>query len=203
MSKYLKQSKLLSFTYFILMLAASCENKEKKDEPGSSAVIENADVGKGKVMSSFTGGKLDTLYIGRAAFDTIQNAKIVFSFTFAGPDSLTMHGWLYKPGGGPHKEFDSLPNFKLANSKASNYTYGIETYFGNLILSSDVYAKLKIALNDAAIKYVVFAPYKLGNNIGYKICVTKDNMSIMSVMADVDPVPDSDLNPSPPKNNAN
>src|SRR4249920_2635949 len=101
MSKYFKQSKLLLFTFFILMLAASCEDKGKKEEPGSPAVIENEDAGKGK-EALFTGGKLDTLYIDRAAFDSIQNAKIVFSFTFAGPDSLTMHGWLYKPGGGPH-----------------------------------------------------------------------------------------------------
>ena len=92
----------------------------------------------------------------------------------------------------------------MANSKASkDYTYGIGTYFGNLDLSSDVYAKLKRALRDADIKYVVFAPYKLGNNIGYKICVTKDNMSIMTVMGVVDPVADADLNPSPPKNTSN
>jgi len=204
MSKYFKQSKLLLFTYFILMLAVSCETTEKKDEPGSPADVENGDTGKGKVVSSFTGGRLDTLYIDKKVFDTIQSAKILFSFTFVGPDSLTMHGWLDKPGGGPnHKEFDSLPNFKLANSKASSYTYGIGTYFGNLILSSAAYAKLKQALNDAAIKNVVFAPFKLGNNIGYKICVTKGDMSIMSEVAVVDPVPDSELNPSPPKNNAN
>jgi hypothetical protein len=202
MNKYFKQSKLLLLTFFVLMLAASCENKEKKDESGNAAVIGNVDTDKGNAKSSFTGGRLDTLYIDRGAFDTIQNAKIFFSFTFAGPDSLTMHGWQYK-GGGPHKDFDSLPNFKLANSKASDYAYGIETYFGNLIFPSNIYTKLKIALNDAAIKYVVFVPYKLGNNIGYKVCVTKDDMRTKSVMAVVVPLPDSDLNPSPPKNTSN
>ena len=100
MDRYFKQSKLLLFAYFILCLAASCGTEEKKEEPNDTAVTQNADAGKGKVEPAFTEGKLDTLYIEREAFDTIPNAKILFSFTFAGPDSLTLHGWLYKPGGG-------------------------------------------------------------------------------------------------------
>ena len=177
-------------------MIVACSNDEKKNDSGSATDTTTAEPKKA-AAAGLTSGSLDTLYIGRAAFDTINNgSKLVFSFTFTPTDELTLHGWLFKGAG--TKEFDSLPNIKLQNGGASRYTYGMGTYFGNVVLKSNDYNKLKIALNDATIKYVVFAPIKYGDNIGYKVCVSRDDPGLISV-ATVDPI-DAELNPSPPKN---
>ena len=195
MSKYFKLWKYYLLLLPINFLIVACSNDDKKNDSGSATDTTTAD--PKKAAAGLTSGSLDTLYIGRAAFDTINNgSKLVFSFTFTPTDELTLHGWLFKGAG--TKEFDSLPNIKLQNGGASRYTYGMGTYFGNVVLKSNDYNKLKIALNDATIKYVVFAPIKYGDNIGYKVCVSRDDPGLISV-ATVDPI-DAELNPSPPKN---
>ena len=197
MSKYFKLWKYYLLLLPIGFLIVACNgNDDKKNDTGSATDTATAEQ-KGTAVAGLTSGSLDTLYISRAAFDTIGNgSKLVFSFTFTTTDELTLHGWLFKGAGA--KDFDSLPNIKLQNGGASSYTYGMGTYFGNVVLKPNDYNKLKIALNDATIKYVVFAPIMYGNNIGYKVCVSKDDLSILSV-ATVDPI-DAELNPSPPRN---
>ena len=197
MSKYFKLWKYYLLLLPISFLIVACSNDDEKNDSGSATDTTTAEPKKA-AAAGLTSGSLDTLYIGRAAFDTINNgSKLVFSFTFTPTDELTLHGWLFKGAGG--KDFDSLPNIKLQNGGASSYTYGMGTYFGNVVLKPTDYNKLKIALNDAAIKYVVFAPIMYGNNIGYKVCVSKSDPGILSVTT-VDPVEDVELNPSPPKN---
>jgi hypothetical protein len=177
-------------TGLLFMLLISCTDDDKKetnDDNGNQAVKT--------VTNALTSGTLDTLYVERAAFDSINgNSRIVFSFVFKTADSLTLHGWLQKGS-----NFDSLPGIIMKNKSASPYTYGVGTYFGNVVISPPNFAHIKNALNNTTWTHVLFAPYKLGNNIKYKVLVSNDAMNTQIGIL-VTSETGGDANPSPPKN---
>ena len=200
MQKYFKLSgySLTLFTAIILM--ASCNNggNEKKGSENSGTDSGKKSSGTEQVQPKKMAliGTLDTLYIDRQAFDTITgNPKLAFSFTFTTADKLTLAGWIYHS---VKKSYDSLPNMTLENSNASVSTYDNKTYFGNVVISAADFAKIQKKLMNASMKYVLFAPEKLGNNIKYKVFVSDKSSGFKEVVFVATPT-DADLNPSPPK----
>lgn len=184
------------YSFFFLLtffLLVSCKDDDKDTKTNDVSMTE----AKGPITNALTTGSLDTLYIERSAFDNIQgNVKLAFSFTFKVPDTLTLHGWIYR---GNQIQYDSLPNMILKNTNASGYTYTIGTYFGNVVITVPDYARIKSALNNPAMKYVLFAPQPDGNNIMYKIFVSDKLSETKETILVVTPT-GADANPSPPKN---
>jgi hypothetical protein len=184
MYKHIKLTTNFLLLCFAFLLLFSCNNakEEKPDEkaPPAAALL--------------TPGRLDTLYIERQTFDNLQmGTKLFFSYTFKAADSLTLHGWVLKQG----NKFDSLPNIKLKNTNASPLTYGVGTYFGNIIVTSTEFNKIKTALIPA-MNYVLFAPVLQGNNISYRIFVS-DKLFTPKAQILVIAATGAVANPSPPK----
>lgn len=201
----LKSIFLRNYTFFfftIVIAIVSCnDGNTDKNKLDDSTKISSAKPG-GVAAASLTGGFLDTLWVTRATFLALTNAKLVFSFVFGTNDTLTLHGWSIK-GGGP-TQFDPLPNIKLQKGRPGVLPYGNGTYFGNVLLGTGDVNKIQVKLNAApSAAYVVFAPQKYGNNIGYKIYLCDYNPSGPAVLK-VDALPPTDsgieANPSPPKN---
>ena len=197
MYKHLKSLIAIFAVIASVAFFAACTGNDKKETGQETAILPTP-----PAAAFLTSGYLDTLYIGKGAFDTINaGSRLQFSFVFIEPDTLTLHGWLFRPGGGPsHKQFDSLPNIKLVKGKPSGITYGPGTYFSGISLSPGEYTKLKNALTSTT-RYVVFVPYVYGKAVGYKIFITNDDISAVSgqILYTLDPT-GADANPSPPKN---
>jgi hypothetical protein len=105
-----------------------------------------------------------------------------------------MHGWIFKKD--PHREFEKSADIRLFKGKASSYTYGPGTYFGDVVLK-DVLAVQRV-LRDSAAHYVLFAPEKDGEHIKYKIFVSREEpMSLSKIEAAI--ATTFIANPSPPK----
>lgn len=173
----------------IVFLLASCAGNDDKKKTGDPA----QEVKTPPITEVLTTGSLDTLYAERAVFDNIGNgSKLVFSFTFKDPDTLTLHGWQLKPG----NKFDSLPNIILKNLRPSGVNYGVNKYFGNVVLTPNEFNKIKSALT-AGMNYVLFAPFLQGNNIAYRVFVSKNIIGTKEILV-VTPT-GAVANPSPPK----
>jgi len=179
---------LILFTAFALVVSCTGADDKKPAEVSTNEVALPA-------STAFTPGVLDTLYIGRTAFDTIQgNRKIAYSFIFKAADKLTLAGWVFQGS-----KYDSLPNMELMNGNPSGQPYDYNTYFGSVIISQTDFAKIRQALTNAAMQYVLFAPRKQGNNIEYDILVS-DVPSFKAEMTILVITPTGALaNPSPPK----
>lgn len=189
--------KMYRWIFFIPLFAmASCNQNDDKKAGNTPAADSSKPVLAGPVMAALTSGALDTLFIDSTAFVKLDNEKVVFSFTFRGNDTLTLHGWSLKNN---PKQFDSLPNIKLVKARADKtLTYGLGTYFGNVVLSKKGVEDVKDALDKKHAQFVLFAPRKYGENIGYDIFVGKDNPAVLVKIFVVDPTGAS-TNPSPPK----
>lgn len=182
--------KTLLFFCTVCFILASCKDKDDKKEDAKQDLSEKT----GPVSEILTTGSLDTLFIERQAFDTIGNgSKLVFSFTFKNTDTLTLHGWVQKQG----NKFDSLPNIKLKNLRAGGLTYGVNKYFGNIILTPSEYNKIKVALIPQ-MNFVLFAPFLSGNNIAYRVFVSDKIKGEKEQILVINPT-GAVANPSPPK----
>lgn len=184
---------LLFFFLVLLFTACNSNSEEKKDEKEMSAEPS-------PIKNGLTGGTLDTLSVAISDISTYlqpQGAKLVFSFTFETADKLTLHGWAVKP-----TQFDSLPNIKLKNYFTGPLSYGVNTYFGNIVLGQSDIAEInnKIRQNPT-MKYILFAPDKIVKNyVVYRIILTdklrvsKDDALVVAAVST-----DAYANPSPPK----
>lgn len=182
---------------FFVFTVASC-NEEKSNSDGTALNNEsgNTDPSSTTEVALLVSGKLDSLWVDSTAFAALPNRKLVMSFVFGENDTLTLHGWSQNNGA---KEFDSLPNMKLKKGIASKLTYGNGTYFGNISLKQNDINQIQNALRDNKAQYVVFAPQKYGNNIGYKIYVGTENPATLIKILGVTDT-GTEANPSPPKN---
>lgn len=179
-----------SLLCIVCLFIASCKGADDKKEPAGPG----PDSTTKPITEVLTTGSLDTLYVGRAAFDNIGNgSRLVFSFTFKDADTLTLHGWLLKPG----NKFDSLPNIILKNLRPSAVNYGVSKYFGNVVLAPNETNKIKQALTPG-MNFVLFAPFLQGNNIAYTIFVTDKITGSKEQILVVAPT-GAVANPSPPK----
>jgi hypothetical protein len=186
----------------VCLIATSCNDnspKNPEDEPtdavkrDSSAILSPT----ASPTQQLVAGKLDTLFIDAAGFDTLRKKKIVFSFTFGQGDTLTMHGWTFK--GGLGRDFDDPPNIRLLKGLPSGYSYGPGTYFGDLVLSQADVISIKKVLSDSSGTHVLFAPFLTGNHIHYRIFVSRENPLIPDKQQAAIPT-NTVANPSPPKN---
>ncbi len=170
-SFFLRNYTLFFFTVVIATVSCNEANTDKNKLDGSTEISG----AKSEVTTALlTSGLLDTLWITRATFLALPNAKLVFSFVFGTNDTLTLHGWSIKGAG--TKQFDSLPNIKLKKGRPGALPYGNGTYFGNVLLGTGDVNQIQTKLNTVpGATHVVFAPQKYGNNIGYKIYLTDYN----------------------------
>ena len=183
--------------FIILISLASCDNGGTDKNVSAKAVADSS----GKVAQcGIKPGYLDTLYMDTAAFMALQDKeKLVFSFVFEKPDSLTMYGWstikdsTYKPD----------PNVKLKIGKPDTTAIcGSGVFFGNEILHKMQIKKIQNLLSKPGNKdkFVLFAPHiSLTGQITYSILLSRDDpKSFVKIHQYTDP--GEDLNPSPPKN---
>ena len=180
----------------MLLFLACNPGTDSKTTPEGNADSTNKTL-TAPARLGITEGALDILVADSASFAAVTDNKLVFSFTFAKPDSLTIHGWSFH--GIVSHRFDSLPNLKLHNTSIveANNTYFTDTYFGNLILS-DV-DKIQRRLKDLGGKFVLFVPVKLGNNIKYEIRISTES-PYQQLSPDKYATTSFSANPSPPKN---
>ena len=142
-----------------------------------------------------TEGPLDVLWTSSENFLDVKNGKLVFSFVFTHPDKLTIHGWHDKPIGG----FDpKTPVLKLENGKASAYKYGLNIYFGNLILGSGDINKIQAMIKKEETKKVFFVP-EISETyyIKYKIYIGDEEPNTFGELDAIDT--EFEANPSPPR----
>ncbi len=187
MQKFFRPTRYPVLIIFAILLLSACNSNKEEKKDGDEVTIAPPKT------NALTAGSLDTLYVERKAFDDLQgNPKLIYSFVFTSPDTLTLHGWIDK------SPFDSLPNMKLKYfNRSTTESYGLGTYFGNVILRSVDVVKIKAALTPT-MNYVIFSPKLLGNNIKYEILVT-DKLRNQKAAILVVSATGADANPSPPK----
>ncbi len=210
---FLKIPSILFFTIIIVM--ASCNNgasdksSDKKAANDSSNTTSPAQAVAMQAMPASPSGKLDMLWVADSLFVKLEsNEKVVLSFTFGQADTLTLHGWSAKNS---PKQFTDTPNIRLLKGIASlSFTYGVGTYFGDVILSQQDVKSIQTALKPIdpnKVKYVLFNPFdpndplpKQLKHIYYQIYIVDveptaanfDKIKLVTVAATA--------NPSPPKN---
>ena len=196
-----KYFNLKSITLFlsISFFMSSCNDDDKKNDdttnsPASTttATTTNTETAQAPQKAAVT-GTFDNLYIEREAFDTLlKGTKMVFCHTFAADDKVHLDGWVLNGN-----TFDTPPNMPLKNGTPSSENYGAGTYFGNVVLHSASFNKIKNALKDATMKYVLFKPKKVDTyHIGYDIYVSPTP----SFTFEANFLATTDANPSPPRN---
>ncbi|HEV8271766.1 MAG TPA: hypothetical protein VGQ04_10715 [Chitinophagaceae bacterium] len=145
--------------------------------------------------NSITEGYLDVLWTSSELFLDLPEGKLVFSFVFTHADKLTIHGWRDKIIGG----FDpKTPVLKLDNGRASAYKYGLNIYFGNLILGNADINKIQRMIKKEETEKVFFVP-EISETyyIKYKIHIGNEDPNTFGEIDAIDT--GFELNPSPPR----
>lgn len=186
--------------YFVLFFAAlfilgGCNNdKDTAAEPATGDTVSAARAAAPPPAAGLTGGILDTLWITATDFKQLNTNKALFVFYFGNQDTIALNGWKDKGGANP---FNPTPDVRLLKGHADAVlTYGPGTYFGNLVLKNVNQLITKIDANQAT--QVIFAPYKIGDHVYYKIFLSKEPH--MKTPKEFALISTGDIaNPSPPK----
>lgn len=200
MINVLKKNQLL-LSLIVLATLYACNSGDKKNAESTESTATTASSPTTETTPSTSAkaaaltGYLDTLWITADSFKTLPNKKVVFSFAFRDPDTLTLYGW-YCRGVICVGSYDNQdrPDVGLTKGHQSPVAYGPNVTFGNIILS-DV-KKIKNMIG-TKYRYVVFAPERYGDFIKYVIYLSNDDPALIKVLA-LDPT-GVEANPSPPK----
>lgn len=197
MIKAIKRKRIL-FPLLASALLCACNNDDNSDADstasGATTASSPVTTSTPQIASALT-GLLDTLWVSADSFMKLPNKKIVFSFAFRKPDTLTLHGW-YCRGAiclGSYND-QPYPDIGLTKGRPSTVTYGPNVTFGNIILKN---VKKIQDMIGTKYKYVIFVPEKYGDFIKYVIYLGTEDPTLIQVLV-VDPT-GVEANPSPPK----
>ena len=196
MTKKIKNAGIMCALAFVLLLNA-CKNDDKTDtgDTTTAATTASSPTTATATKAATLSGLLDTLWVTAADFKNLDNKKLVFSFTFRDPDTLTLFGWSCK-GVICNGSYNTDPDIKLIKGHQSAVNYGPKVIFGNVILQANEVSTIKKKIG-TTYSYVVFVPVNDGEFIRYDIYVSNDDPSLIKVLV-LDPT-GVDANPSPPK----
>lgn len=183
--------------FIIIFLLAGCNSGVEKNTSTSTTntdTIITPAAAATPPAAALLSGKLDTLWTTATEFKNLNKSKAFFIFNFGNDDTITLDGWKDKGGANP---FNTAPDVRFLKGKPDGLlTYGPGTYFGNLVIK-DV-GKIQKIIRDSLATHVLFAPYKSGNHVYYKIFVSKDPHMMVPKTYALIPA-NNDANPSPPK----
>jgi len=204
MSKYFNFKSIALF-FSIIFFISSCTSDDKKNEETANssasmttATSTNTTTAAEPKKEALT-GTLDSLSIGAEDFSKLDdNKKVVFSFTFRNPDTLTLWGWQCRNSNCTNN-FSPFPDIKLTKGKPSRTQYGPNVIFGNVVIFKK---GIDVIMDSIAKGYqeVVFVPANDGEYIKYKIYVRNNTKGAVPTFTLEDT--GIETNPSPPKNNA-
>ena len=203
MTNEIKRNRLLFLLFAVAFLNACNSSDNKEGENTTSPTTASSSSTSESTPSTASASKvvaltgyLDTLWIEADTFKKLPNKKLVFSFAFRDPDTLTLYGW-YCRGVICNGSYDNKidPDIKLKKGRQGSVTYGPNVTFGNIILSQVKKVQDKIGTK---YKYVIFAPERYGDFIKYVIYVSTDDPKQLIQVLTLDPT-GVDANPSPPK----
>ena len=199
--------KIVSFFFSIFFLLSSCGNDDTTTTNTNTAVTTDTAVSTDAptataipvVKAAALTGRLDTLWGDAAVFKNLPNGrKLVFSFTFRNPDTLTLYGWPCQ-NNNCTSQYATDPAIKLIKGKPTAYDYGPKVIFGNVIIDKRDVAKIKTKIG-TVYNSVAFAPENDGEYVKYKVFVSIDSVeSLVARKFAVEPT-GIEANPSPPKN---
>ena len=146
--------------------------------------------------AGITPGVLDILVMDKAAFQAIPNGrKLVFRYIFESTSFLTLHGWISKQSG---TEFNTAPDVKLTKGASAGLNYGVNTYFGNVVLrKEDVSAVKTLMTSHPSLDFVLFKPFMDGQHIAYELFLSDNAMDELKTLVTVST--GKTANPSPPR----
>ena len=194
MSKYLKKN----FVYWIItaccLFVISCGNNATESNGTATAVSTDntPTTSTPTAQAVLNSGPLSVFYITRDTFDHIQQGtRLVFAHSIGTNDTIKLSGWQQQGN-----QYPAGTKFDFKNASNSNLQYGPGVYISNVTLQPAETNKVKNALNNASMLFVVFTP-KMVNTyfIGYDITVsaTPPAASAQAVTAI------AEANPSPPR----
>lgn len=197
-----QQLLLIRFYLFILIVSAafiSCNDSSKSTAAApelSDSTAKAANAVAAPVTNAITQGVLDILYIEKAEILAIPNGrKLVFQYIFESANLLTLHGWISKQSG---VDFDTPPNIKLKKGSSGGVDYGVDTYFGNLVIQKDDVKDIKTFINaHPGLDFVLFKPVMDQQHIIYEIYLSNDFNDSLKALALVNT--GKTANPSPPR----
>jgi len=203
MSKYFNFKSIALF-FSIIFFISSCKDDEKKSDDTTNAAASttaatntNTDVVAAPKKAALK-GTLDTLKVAASKFANLKpNKKVVFSFTFRNPDTLTLWGWQCQDNNCTNN-FLKSPALPLIKGNPSTIQYGPNVIFGNVVIFKK---GIQVIMESIAEGYqeVVFVPANDGEYIKYKIYVRNNTKNAVPTFTLEDT--GIETNPSPPKNN--
>jgi hypothetical protein len=205
MSKHFN-SKAIALFLFVISFMSSCSSDDKKNAETTNAAANtptgantNTAVAAEPKKAALT-GTLDTLEVEASKFANLKpNKKIVFSFTFRNPDTLTLWGWQCQDNNCTNN-FLKYPDLPLIKGNPSTIQYGPNVIFGNVVIFKK---GVQVIMDSIAKGYqeVVFVPANDGEYIKYRVYVRNNSKTAVPTFTLEDT--GIDTNPSPPKNNTN
>jgi len=191
--------------FIVIFSISSCKDDNDENTSGTNAsAITSTDATAstntatttttdGQKPAALT-GTLDTLWVDASEFKKLKHRKLVFSFTFRDPDTLTLYGWTCK-GAICVGSYDTDPNIKLKKGQRSNTQYGPNVIFGNIVLQGNDVDEIQKKLVAPYI-YVIFIPKNMGEAIAYDIYISSAKSFVKDFALEDTGF---DANPSPPK----
>ena len=197
-----QQLLLLRFYLFVLIVSAafiSCNDSSKSTAAApelSDSTAKAANAVAAPAPNAITQGVLDILYMKKADFLAVPNGrKLVFQYIFESATLLTLHGWISKQSG---VDFDTPPNIKLKKGSSSGVGYGVDTYFGNVVIQKQDIHDIQIFINNhPGLDFVLFKPVMDHQHIIYEIYLSNDFNDSLKAFALVNT--GKTANPSPPR----
>jgi len=193
MSKYLIKNFICWFIIACCLFVISCGNNPPKGkDTGKAVATNNTPTTATPDAQMLNNGPLDVLYTGRSTFDNVgMGTKLVFAHSVGANNKILLSGWQQQGN-----QFPAGSKFDLTNGIQSNVQYGTGVYISNVTLPPDETNKVKTALNNTNMLYVVFTPKMVDTYfIGYDITVSPGIPALSSQAVNAI----AEANPSPPR----
>jgi len=192
MSKYLVKNFMCWFVIAFCLLVISCGNRPSDNDTGKAVTANSSSTTASPAAQMLNIGPLDVLYTGRSTFDNLgMGTKLVFAHSVGANSKVLLSGWQQQGN-----QFPAGSKFDLINGVPSNVQLGTGVYISNVTLSPAETNKVKTALNNAGMLYVVFTPKMVDTYfIGYDITVSAGIPTLSSQVVNAI----AEANPSPPR----
>ncbi|MEO7445172.1 MAG: hypothetical protein ABIT96_10055 [Ferruginibacter sp.] len=196
MERTIQFEKLFFIALVLFFSFSSCQSNSEKKEKNSRTdeLRRDADLQSPR-NENFMPGKLDTLFMTAASFDTLSHLMI-FAFVFDGNGKMSMGGWHKKLLG----KIKDAPSIMLSNGKPSTLGYQAGSFLITSTLENDQITKIRKIIKNQKASYVLFAPdiSVIPNLLNYKIYVAnEDPLALVKTLAITET--GVTTNPCPPK----